>query len=46
MVHSWVDAEPPGDAFFPPVDDAQWAPVSAEQRDGYEVVVYDRAAAR
>jgi dihydrofolate reductase len=44
LVVSWVDAEPPGDAFFPPLSPDQWTPVSRDPRDGYEVVEYVRAA--
>jgi dihydrofolate reductase len=46
LVISWVDGEPAGDAFFPPVSDDDWTPVATEARDGYEVVEYVRANAR
>jgi dihydrofolate reductase len=40
LVISWVDAEPAGDAFFPPVGADDWAPVRRDSRTGYEVVEY------
>ena len=46
LVISWVDAEPPGDAFFPPVSDEDWTPVRSEPRDGYDIVEYARAGDR
>jgi dihydrofolate reductase len=43
MVISWVDQEPPGDALFPAVSEAEWTPIHTEERDGYAVVEYTRA---
>jgi len=40
LVISWVDAEPAGDAFFPPVGAEDWTPVGRDSRAGYEVVEY------
>ena len=45
LVISWVDQEPPGDAFFPAVSEEEWAPVRTEQREGYRVVEYLRRGA-
>jgi dihydrofolate reductase len=45
LVISWVDSEPVGDVFFPPVTADDWTPVRAEPRDGYEIVEYARAEA-
>jgi dihydrofolate reductase len=46
LVISWVDREPPGDAYFPRVSDDDWTPIRTEQREGYEVVEYVRATTR
>jgi dihydrofolate reductase len=46
LVISWVDQEPPGDAYFPPFSDHEWTPTRTEQCDGYEVIEYARATTR
>jgi dihydrofolate reductase len=46
LVISWVDQEPPGDAYFPGVDGEVWTRVRAEPGEGYEIVEYVRARAR
>jgi dihydrofolate reductase len=37
-----VDAEPPGDTFFPSIDPAEWVEVSREPHPGYAFVKYER----
>lgn len=37
-----VDAEPPGDTFFPTIDPTIWTPVSREDHDGFAFVSYRR----
>jgi len=38
-----IDAEPVGDAYFPPVDWSQWREVEREDHAGYSFVTYTRA---
>jgi dihydrofolate reductase len=38
-----VDAEPEGDARFPPVDWSEWLEVRREAHDGFAYVSYDRS---
>ena len=37
-----VDAEPPGDVFFPALDPAEWLETSREPHDGHAFVRYER----
>lgn len=39
---TWVDAEPDGDAFFPPVDWSQWVEVQREDHEGWALSSYER----
>lgn len=41
-----IDREVDGDTFFPEFTDAEWTPTSREPQDGYDFVVYERAAPR
>lgn len=42
MILTHVDAEPPGDTFFPAWDPAGWVPTDASSGPGYEIVTYAR----
>jgi dihydrofolate reductase len=41
-----VDAEPPGDVFFPPVDRADWVETAREPHPGHAFVRFERRGAR
>ena len=40
---TWVDQEPDGDVFFPPIDKGAWKEDSRDDRDGFSFVTYKRA---
>lgn len=42
---TWVDAEPHGDTYFPPVDWSQWSEVSRSAHDGWALARYRRRTA-
>jgi dihydrofolate reductase len=44
LLLTWVDAEPDGDAFFPPVEWAEWTEFGREAFDGWAVARYERAS--
>jgi len=43
LVVTWVDQEPDGDAYFPPIDPAVWEAVTQTPYDGFTVVRYERS---
>jgi dihydrofolate reductase len=43
MVVTHVHLSPDGDAWFPDIDWTNWAEVSRETHDGYDIATYDRA---
>lgn len=45
LLITWVDAEPAGDTFFPPVNWSDWKESSREQHDGWALARYVRATA-
>jgi dihydrofolate reductase len=42
LIVTWVDEEPDGDAFFPPISDDDWLEARVEPRAGYRVTEYVR----
>lgn len=42
MTH--IDARPPGDTVFPPIDPRRWRPIAIEEQDGYRWVTYSLAS--
>ena len=42
MALTWVDQDPEGDTYFPPVDWSQWQEVRREARPGLAFVDYER----
>jgi dihydrofolate reductase len=41
-----VDAEPPGDVFFPAIDPGEWLEAAREQHEGHAFVRFERRPAR